>query len=130
MITNRYTLSKEERLSRKRDIDVLFAEGKSFIAYPFRIIFLETEPNKESVPVSILLSVSKKRFKRAVKRNLVKRQLRESYRMQKHEICNYMQEKGKVLMIAFIYMDKDIHPKKDIDKAMAKALRVLKEKCE
>ncbi|UKI46114.1 MAG: ribonuclease P protein component [Phocaeicola vulgatus] len=130
MMDNRYTFSKEERLSRKRDIDTLFADGKSFIAYPLRVIFLLAEQSEGSVPVSILTSVSKKRFKRAVKRNLIKRQVREAYRIQKQDLCNCVQEKGKSLKVAFIYIDKEIYLQKDIEKAMAKALRVLKEKME
>ena len=128
MVGNRYTLSKKERLSRKRDIDALFMEGKSFIAYPLRVIFLSVDSRDRSVPVSILVSVSKKRFKRAVKRNLVKRQVREAYRTQKHELCNHVQGEGLFLMVAFIFMDKEIYPQKDIEKSMAKALRLLKEK--
>ena len=123
---NRYTFSKEERLSRKRDIDTLFAEGKSFIAYPLRVIFLLAEQSEGSVPVSILTSVSKKRFKRV----FYNFQVREAYRIQKQELCNCVQEKGKSLKVAFIYIDKEIYLQKDIEKAMAKALRVLKEKME
>jgi len=131
MISNRYTLSKAERLSWKRDIDSLFAEGKSFVAYPFRVVFLLTaDSEKRSVPVSILTSVSKKRFKRAVKRNKVKRQTREAYRMQKHELSQAVQEKNMRLTVAFLYLEKKIYPQADIDKAMTKALNVLKEKTE
>lgn len=131
MISNRYTLSKAERLSWKRDIDILFAEGKSFVAYPFRVVFLLTaDSEKRSVPVSILTSVSKKRFKRAVKRNKVKRQTREAYRQQKHELSQAVREKNMRLTVAFLYLEKKIHPQADIDKAMTKALNVLKEKTE
>ena len=59
MTDRRYTLSKAERLSRKRDIDLLFAEGQSFIAYPLRVVYTVIEEQR-SVPASILISVSKK----------------------------------------------------------------------
>lgn len=77
MTTPRYTLAKEERLSWKRYIDLLFAEGKSFIAFPLRVVYLTADAGP-AVPVSMLVSVSKKKFKRAVKRNQVKRQVREA----------------------------------------------------
>jgi ribonuclease P protein component len=66
MVNRRYTLSKEERLSWKRYIDQLFAKGQSFVAFPLRVVYL---PVKEDslAPVSILISVPKKKFKRAVK---------------------------------------------------------------
>lgn len=59
MTIRRYTLSKAERLSRKRDIDLLFAEGQSFIAYPLRVVYTVTDEQR-SVPASILISVSKR----------------------------------------------------------------------
>ena len=71
-----YTLSKAERLSWKRYIDLLFLRGQSFVAYPLRVVYLPVEETL-SVPVSFLVSVPKKKFKRAVKLNLVKRQVRE-----------------------------------------------------
>ena len=74
MTTKRYTLSKEERLSWKRYIDLLFEKGQSFVAFPLRVVYL---PMEEEMPAraSFLVSVPKKRFKRAVKRNLIKRQV-------------------------------------------------------
>ena len=68
MTTKRYTLSKEERLSWKRYIDLLFEKGQSFVAFPLRVVYL---PMEEEMPAraSFLVSVPKKRFKRAVKRN-------------------------------------------------------------
>ena len=64
MTDRRYTLSKAERLSRKRDIDLLFAEGQSFIAYPLRVVYTVIEEQR-SVPASILISVSKKEVQKS-----------------------------------------------------------------
>ncbi|MCD7931374.1 MAG: ribonuclease P protein component [Tannerellaceae bacterium] len=124
---NRFTLSKEERLSWKRYIDLLFEKGKSFVAFPLRVIYLTME---EEMParVSIMISVPKKKMKRAVKRNLIKRQIRETYRLSKHELVQPLEEKGKSLLVAFLYLDKEIHGYADMKKAMNKALRVLREK--
>lgn len=75
MTERKYTLSKAERLSWKRYIDLLFEKGESFVAFPLRVVFLTLSKEEELPAVSsILISVSKKKFKRAVKRNLVKRQ--------------------------------------------------------
>ena len=111
MVNRRYTLSKEERLSWKRYIDLLFAKGQSFVAFPLRVVYLAVE-EETLAPVSILVSVPKKKFRRAVKRNLIKRQVREAYRM----------------LVAFLYLDKEIHPFADMEKAMTKALNVLRDK--
>ena len=127
MTNRRYTLSKEERLSWKRYIDLLFAEGQSFVAFPLRVIYL---PLEEEMPAraSFLVSVPKKKFKRAVKRNLIKRQVREAYRVRKYDLLDPLEAKRKRMLIAFLYIDKEVHPFSKIEKAMDKAIQLLSEK--
>ena len=127
MTTRRYTLSKEERLSWKRYIDLLFAKGQSFVAFPLRVIYL---PVEEEIPAraSFLVSVPKKKFKRAVKRNLIKRQVREAYRVRKYDLLAPLEAKGKSLLLAFLYIDKEIHAFATMEKAMNKAILQLSEK--
>lgn len=127
MVNKRYTLSKEERLSWKRYIDQLFAEGQSFIAFPLRVVYLPVE-EETLAPVSIMVSVPKKKFKRAVKRNQIKRQVREAYRVRKYDLIDPLNEKNKRMLIAFLYIDKEIHPFASIEKAMNKALNILRDK--
>lgn len=127
MENKRYTLSKEERLSWKRYIDLLFEKGQSFVAFPLRVVYLPLE-EEMSAPVSILISVPKKKFKRAVKRNLIKRQVREAYRVRKYDLIDPLIEKNKRMLIAFLYLDKEIHPFTDMEKAMTKAIRILRDK--
>ena len=105
MTTKRYTLSKEERLSWKRYIDLLFEKGQSFVAFPLRVVYL---PMEEEMPAraSFLVSVPKKGFKRAVKRNLIKRQVREAYRVRKYDLLEPLEAKNKGMLIAFLYLDK------------------------
>lgn len=127
MTGRRYTLSKTERLSWKRYIDLLFAEGESFVAYPLRVIYLPVEQTM-GVPVSFLISVSKKRFKRAVKRNAMKRLAREAFRLHKADFQDVVHAAGKELLLAFLYLDKEIATYADMEKAMLKAVRLLREK--
>ena len=96
----RYTLSKEERLSWKRYIDLLFEKGQSFVAFPLRVVYLPLE-EEMSAPVSILISVPKKKFKRAVKRNLIKRQVREAYRVRKYDLIDPLTEKKQAHAYCF-----------------------------
>ena len=73
-------LRKEERLTLRRDVEALFEPGhQSFSAFPLRAVFLTTEESG----VRILVSVSKRHFKRAVRRNRIKRQMREAFRKNK-----------------------------------------------
>lgn len=127
MTIQRYTLSKPERLSWKRYIDQLFAEGQSFIAFPLRVVYLWTDQEMPA-PVSLLISVPKKKFKRAVKRNFIKRQVRETYRVRKYGLIEPLKEQKKSLLVAFLYVDKEIHAFADMEKAMNKAIRILREK--
>ena len=71
-----YTLCKAERLNSKILIGKMFEGGvsKSFSIFPIRVVYMPVEQGE--APASILISVSKRRFKRAVKRNRVKRQIR------------------------------------------------------
>ena len=128
MIDRRHTLSKEERLSWKRHIDLLFAEGRSFISFPLRVVYLPVEEKELPSMVAIMASVPKKKFKRANKRNLIKRQIRESYRIHKYDLIDPLQEKGTSMLVAFLYVDKEIRSFAEIEKSMIKALKALKDK--
>jgi ribonuclease P protein component len=127
MVNNRrYTLSKQERLSWKRYIDLLFKEGKSFIAFPLRVIYLPVEEIPASV--SFLVSVPKKNIRKAVGRNYIKRQVREAYRVRKYELTDALAESNRSLFLAFLYLDKEIRPFADMEKAMTKVIQTLQDK--
>ena len=121
-------LCKAERLNSKSTIEELFSgNSKSFSIYPLRVVFMPVE-KKENALASILISVPKKRFKRAVKRNKVKRQVREGYRKNKHELLNVLNEKENGLAIAFIYLSYEILPTNLIEETIKKILEKIKEK--
>ncbi|MDR0750408.1 MAG: ribonuclease P protein component [Tannerellaceae bacterium] len=124
---NQYAFSKEERLSWKRHIDLLFEKGQSFVAFPLRVIYLLLDEKKDA-SVSILVSVSKRKFKRAVDRNQIKRRVREAYRIQKHNLTAPLAEKEKAMFVAFLYIDKEVHSFSTIEKAMKKAIKILQSK--
>ena len=105
----------------------MFAKGQSFVAFPLRVVYLPVE-EEALAPVSILVSVPKKKFRRAVKRNLIKRQVREAYRVRKYDLIDPLVEKDKRMLVAFLYLDKEIHPFADMEKAMTKALNILRDK--
>src|SRR5476651_487329 len=79
-----YTFKKEERLCNKKLIDGLFHNGSSFLCYPFKASWMFVD-NTQQFPAQIVFSVAKKRFKRAVDRNLIKRRMREAYRLHKQQ---------------------------------------------
>lgn len=124
------TFPKEERISWKRHLDLLFMQGQSFVVYPLRVIYFPIRKEDVEAEVSIVVSVPKKKFKHAVDRNLLKRRIRESYRTQKYELTEHTTRKDMALLIAFIYISKDKSLFGIIDKAVSKAMRILIQKHE
>ena len=121
------TLRKSERLDKKKVIEKMFASGShSFSIFPLRVVYLQVE-ELEAI-ASILVSVSKRRFKRAVKRNRVKRQIREAYRVNKHKLLSVLAEKQCRLAIAFIYLSDRPEDSSVIENRVKTALARIAEK--
>jgi ribonuclease P protein component len=116
-----FTFNKKERVAGEKRVETLFSGGQSFIAYPLRVVFLKMEPTEDLPSVSILISVPKKRIKRAVHRNRLKRLIRETYRLNKHLI----DIKDCRLDISFIYVKDELSDYATIEKGMIKALNEL-----
>ncbi|MDR0334220.1 MAG: ribonuclease P protein component [Dysgonamonadaceae bacterium] len=121
-----FTFSKKERITSEKRVETLFSDGQSFVAYPLRVVFLKMEPTKDLPAVSILISVPKKRIKRAVHRNRLKRLIRETYRLNKHLI----DAKDCRLDISFIYVKDELSDYATIEKGMKKALSGLTQQIE
>lgn len=123
------TFSKNEKLCSTKSIEKLFSSGSSFIAYPIRVVFsTENEPDRDKQIPAVLISVSKKKFKRAVKRNRVKRLIREAYRLKKSLFHDLLQQKGRSINIAFLYLKDELPEYAEIEKAIQKAGAILTEK--
>ena len=100
--------------------------SKSFSIFPIRVVYMPIEQGE--VPATILISVSKRRFKRAVKRNRVKRQIREVYRKNKQPLLDGLQNKGQRLAIAFIYLSDELVATTELEEKMKTALSRISEK--
>lgn len=121
------SFSKSERLNSKKAIDALFtAPDGSMAAFPLRVVWKMVEEGK--VPVSVLISVPKKRLHHAVDRNRFKRQVREAYRTHKHALSEAVASAGKHLNIAFICISDKPVESRQVQKAIAKSLVRLQEK--
>jgi ribonuclease P protein component len=95
------SFKKAERLNSKKLIKELFNRGSSFYLYPFKVNFL-SDPS-ETPNSQILISVSKRNFKKAVDRNKIKRRIREAYRLNKGQL-----NIPHSILIAYIYTSKEI----------------------
>lgn len=72
--------------------------------------------------MSILISVPKKRFHHAVDRNRVKRQIREAYRKNKHQLAEQVAQSAKGLLVAFLYVSDKMESTEYIEKRVARLL--------
>ena len=110
------TFSKHERIYKRKEIQELFLKGSSFYLYPFSVKFSTSEVSANN---SILVSVSKRIYKRAVDRNLLKRRIKEAYRINK----DILETRG--LSIAFVYTSKKQHDFSFIEAKLIKVLEKL-----
>jgi len=121
-----YTFTKEERLCNKKLIDRLFHNGSSFLCYPFKASWLVVDEPLQ-FPAQILFSVSKKRYKHAVDRNLIKRRMREAYRLNKQQyLYNTLTGSNKSIVLSVGFIGKEIV---EYDFAEKKMLKLLTQLC-
>ncbi len=117
-----YTFKKEERLCNKKLLDGLFRSGFSFLCYPFRVSWMQVDAALPAT-VQVVFAVSKKRYRRAVDRNLIKRRMRETYRLHKQELLYLpLHEQNQQLVLSINYIGKEITDFKFMDKKMIKLL--------
>lgn len=124
-MTGKYTLPKKERLYSKKLIEQLFLDRSGVKKeWPVKVVYQLVDREKESEPqLLFMVSVSKRHFKRAVKRNLVKRQVREAYRMNKEALTEVMALfPNKKLMVAFIWMQNKVYTTEDVKEAVARVM--------
>ena len=121
----RNTFPLKEHLKNKKVIEQVYANGASVTTYPLRAIFIEQPAEEQEPTAAILINVSKKRFRHAVDRNLVKRRIREAYRTSKHPFIEALENKGKKMAVAIIYIDNRHNSTAFIRKKMGKLLESI-----
>lgn len=122
------TFTKEERLRSRLLIGRIFADGASFFLYPFAIHYLELPLDSLPFPSQMTISVAKKRFKRAVDRNLLKRRLREIYRLNKANFYSELTNGNKQVVFLVSYSAKEIMTTEQLAQKLVPALnRLVKE---
>nr|MBD3622826.1 ribonuclease P protein component [Sunxiuqinia sp.] len=120
-----FKLTKKERLCSTKLIEKLFEQGASFYIFPLKVVYLKTSLYSPH-PAEVSFSISKRNFKLAVTRNLLKRRMREAYRLSKPAFYDSI-PKGQQVAIMFIYTCKEVKDYQSIEKGMQKALKKLGE---
>lgn len=123
-----FTLPKQERLCSRTLIEQLFlGHSQHKKEWPVRVVYqVVKRKDEDDAQVEVLMSVSKRYFKRAVKRNLVKRQLRESYRLHKAILTDVLAlHPDTKILIAFIWLSGQTYDSVKVEKAVKAALEKI-----
>jgi ribonuclease P protein component len=102
---------------------MLFETGRSVYAPPLKFIYnLE---GTGSHPVAMAVSVPKRLFKKAVDRNLIKRRIREAYRLNKKELYGFLSDKELKINLVIQFQNQEISSYRAIESGMVQGMKKI-----
>lgn len=106
----KYSLKKAERIYHRDDFSQLFNEGERISAYPIQLLFRisKIDDSQEKDFLQAAWVAPKRNFKKAVDRNLLKRRMKEAYRIHRIPLKNEVEKQHKSLHLIFIYTAKEL----------------------
>lgn len=120
------TFPKQEKLCGKLSIANLYEKGRRFTCYPLRVTYLFCD-GADSQEVKVLVWAAKSLFRRATRRNRLRRLMREAYRLNAQPLREYCQKQQKSLHIAFNYISKEELDLWQMEKAVRKSIEKISE---
>ena len=121
-----YKFSKKEKLKSQKEIELLFKQGKSINQFPIRLIY-KVKNEQNNVLINFGVSVPKKKIKLAVNRNLIKRRIREVYRLNNNDLKTKLYENQKEINMMVIYGSEQILSYKEIEEKIKVILSRLRD---
>jgi len=119
-----FEFPKKQKLCSETVIKEMFSKGKSFTTSALRLVW-KVDNNQDEVAVKSIIVVPKKKIRLAVKRNIIRRRMKEGYRLHKIELENMLKNKELHLVIAIIYQKENILPYKTMEEEIKLILERL-----
>jgi ribonuclease P protein component len=120
-----FTLGKEERLKSNLSIQELLKHGKVVSSFPLKMYWNFSPDSQQKYPVRAAISVPKSKFRRAVDRNLMKRRLREAYRLNKYMLYETLDEHQQKIQLIILLLSDEFIPYGQLEKGMHELLLQL-----
>jgi len=121
------TFRKNERLSSQKEITQLVKEGNTFLCYPLRVLWLVSHNERNaSFQIQAAFSVPKKKFKKAVDRNTLRRRLKEAFRHNKDAFKKEMKDYPYTVSLLIIFTPVNALNYEKIEAGIKKSFQILK----